>query len=380
MAPWLQRLRAMHAPVLRLRRTAVLALALCTPACGSFAAQDVEVSGEASTTSRPIPWSVSRHVWPSSGPGDDALLAKDLDLVAELGARLVRTDLWWYAIEPERGRFDAAALASYSRTLDEARARGLEVLVILSGAPGWARKLWETGSRDAFVEEFQRYATEVARMAGTRVRYYQLWNEPNHVIDFVDGEGDVRLFRAGRAGITAGLAAAGRPNHRTTTILNVLVDGHDSPVGPSWMTDVDFYMERAKDAIDVIGIDHYPGTWSVGDWGGNVLDRLGALGRRWGKAVAVLETGLSTTPCTMPWNTEAAQAAWVREQLPRIRAKARALEQSGVRFELVNWFKLEDRETSDCFDPEDHFGVVRTDRSKKPAFDALREQIASFAE
>jgi hypothetical protein len=349
-------------------KRAIVALLLFVVACVA-PAEEENVSSTAPLARTSTPWSVSRHVWPSA----DADLARDLDLVAELGARYVRTDVWWYSVEPERGKYDRAALDAYSRFFDEAKKRGLEVLVVLSNAPAWARALYERGAREAFFAAFGRYAFEVAKLAGSRVQNYQLWNEPNHVIDFVDGEGDIQLFVRGRAGIDA--AVPGR-----TTMINLLVDGHDLPIGPSWMTDVDFYLQHgAGRAIDVIGIDHYPGTWAYGDWGGNILDRLGALGRRYGKAVAVLETGLSTTPCTMPWNSEAQQAKWIGAELGSIRTKTRALEASGVRVAMLNWFKLEDRETSDCFDPEDHFGVVRSDRSKKPGFDALRRAIASFA-
>jgi hypothetical protein len=335
-------------------------------------------SEQRATSTPPVPWSVSRHIWPSTGAADDALLEKDLGLIAGLGARFVRADVWWYVIEPERGRIDAAALASYSRALDEARRHGLEVLVVLSNAPAWARALYEHGDRQAFYDAFRDYSSAVARMAGARVRNYQLWNEPNHALDFVDGDGDLQLFARGKAGVRAGLTSIGLASHRFTTMLNVLVDGHDSPIGPSWTSDVRFYMDHgAAASIDVIGIDHYPGTWSFGDWGGNILDRLGDLGRTYAKAVAVLETGFSTTPCTLPFNSEGQQARWIGEQLPRMRSKARALERSGVHVAMFNWFKIEDRDTHDCFDPEDHFGVVRSDRTKKPAYDALRKEIGS---
>ena len=74
-----------------------------------------------------------------------------------------------------------------------------------------------------------------------------------------------------------------------------------------------------------------------------------------------------------PLNTETAQEAWVHEQVPRIRDKA-----AGHELAMINWFKLDDRNTANCWDPEDNFGLVRTDRSKKPAFAALAAEIAKF--
>lgn len=351
-------------------------VACALPGAEPDADEPSATSEQRATSTAAVPWSVSRHIWPSTGAADDALLATDLRLIAGLGAKVVRADVWWYVVAPERGRIDTVALASYSRAIDEAKKHGLEVLVVLSNAPAWARALYDHGDRRAFYDAFESYSVAVAKMAGARVRQYQLWNEPNHALDIVDGEGDIQLFARGKKGVRAGLDAIGLAGHGFTTMLNVLVDGHDSPVGPSWTSDVRFYLDHgAAASIDVIGIDHYPGTWSFGDWGGNVLDRLGDLGKRYAKAVAVLETGYSTTPCTLPFNTEAQQARWIGEQIPRMNAKARALERRGVHVALFNWFKIEDRDTRDCFDPENHFGVVRSDRTTKPGYDALRTQI-----
>ncbi|HEY5934669.1 MAG TPA: hypothetical protein VIU61_08540, partial [Kofleriaceae bacterium] len=68
-----------------------------------------------------VPWSVSRHVFPE-GWGDDtrARVSQDLAAIAELGARHVRTDVWWFAVEPKRGELDAAALAYYRWYVEEA--------------------------------------------------------------------------------------------------------------------------------------------------------------------------------------------------------------------------------------------------------------------
>ena len=313
---------------------------------------------------RRVPWSVSRHVFPGDAPD---VLARDLALAAELGATYVRTDLWWYAVEPGPGQFDTAALALYSDYVDLAAAHGLSVIAILSNPPGWALQLYNTGKRADFAAAFGVYSERVAATLGDRVHDYQLWNEPNNVADVPDGAMDIQLFRAGRDGI-----ARGAPGVPVRTAINVLVDGHDGPVA-HWEDDIRGYLDGAADAIDTIAIDHYPGTWSVGDWGGNILDRLFALGAERTKAVAIYETGYATAPCSLPLHDEAAQLAWIGEQLPRLRDKL-----SLGRLEVVNWFKLDDRNSGNCFDPEDNFGVVRTDRTKKPAFEALRAEIARY--
>ena len=75
-----------------------------------------------------VPWAVSRHAWPPR-IGDpqtgELLLEEDLDLIASLGARYVRTDLWWYVIEPQMGVFDHSALDFYRRMIEKAAARSM---------------------------------------------------------------------------------------------------------------------------------------------------------------------------------------------------------------------------------------------------------------
>jgi hypothetical protein len=350
-----------------------LAAAACATGCAvdSGPAPLDDVLAEA-----PMRWSVSYHTW----PGDGTRASGDLALIAELGAGLVRTDAWWYAIEPARGQIDQAALDYYRWYVEEAGRHGLDVLVVLSNPPDWARQLYQSGDRGAFCAEFGEYAAAVGETVGDLVADVQLWNEPNHIVDVPDGDADVCLFLEGRRGLELGRQRAGAGDGPLRTYINLLVDGHDAPIGPSWQTDVDFYMERgAGSAIDVIGIDHYPGTWAIGDWGGNILDRLFALGLRHGKEVAILETGFSTAGCILPLNTEPAEVGWIDSQLPRIRAKASdPAVHRGVRLVLANWFKLDDRPATDCWDLEDNFGVVRQDRTRKPAFDALRAAIAAF--
>ena len=348
-----------------MRRLVLLAALVACTSDTELAGEDDMEGGKADDGSRTIAWSVSRHVFTTDSR---AQITRDLALIAELGARYVRTDLWWYSIEPSRGQYNQGALDLHRWFVDEADRHGVGVVAILSGAPEWAKRLYES-DRTAFVTAFGNYSERVAATVGDRVRIYQLWNEPNHVIDFPDGETDIRLFRAAKDGLVRG--AKGAPFR---TAINVLVDGHDGPFG-RWEDDVRYYLDNgARSAVDIISIDHYPGTWSFGDWGGNIVDRLFALGAEQGKSVAIFEAGYATSHCVLPLNTEAGQVSWIRDQVPKLRNKIKA--GRGAGFALVNWFKLDDRNTGNCFDPEDNFGIVRTDRSKKPAFAALKAEIA----
>src|SRR5688572_4216478 len=97
----------------RLRRWPMRALLVMLAACASPFASDIPAEpadGKPDDGTRRIPWSVSRHAFPTD---DRVVVSRDLALIAELGAKYVRTDLWWYSVEPQRGVFDGNALGFY---------------------------------------------------------------------------------------------------------------------------------------------------------------------------------------------------------------------------------------------------------------------------
>src|SRR6185503_7811457 len=122
----------------------------------------------------------------------------------------------------------------------------------LSGAEQWAKDLY-AADPTAFFAELEAYAAAVATRVGDRVVYYQLWNEPNHFIDWVDAADDSKLFVALHDGIAAGDSEA-------TTLINVIADGFDSPNCPSWKCSVEDYLAAADSSVDIIGLDRYPDT------------------------------------------------------------------------------------------------------------------------
>ncbi len=362
----------------------VLIAAACTGVASEMT-DDSTVGGKADGGDLPfdVPWSVNRHIWPPGINNDSReLFQQDLDLIAGLGARLIRTDVWWYIIEPQPGVYDEDALAHYRWAVAEAKARGLDMLINLSNPPEWAKDLLKDDKVRVASEAFAAYSAKVAATVGLGdVRYYQIWNEPNHMDNF-STDTDIALLVAGRRGLAQGLTSIGLAELPIRTMVNVMIDGHDIGVGPSWESDLEYMMEHgARDAIDILGIDHYPGTFDPRGWEWSFLDRLFRLGERYNKAVAILETGYSTARCSPPFTlSEAGQAVWARVELTKIRLKLKALMllQGGVKFELANFHRLEDRQTSNCFNVEDFFGVVRKDRSLKPAYHVLQEEIAKF--
>ena len=96
------------------------------------------------------------------------------------GIRWVRFTLPWDAIEPARGQFDWAAWDAVFAEL--AKHPALTPVVVLNGAPAWARAEADAGNPQAPPHEradFGAFAAAVAQRYGDRLRYYQVWHEPN---------------------------------------------------------------------------------------------------------------------------------------------------------------------------------------------------------
>jgi beta-glucosidase len=118
------------------------------------------------------------RVPPNAGNGFLERYAGDFALVASLGVRHYRLSVEWSRVEPERGRFDEAALDLYRRICDAAAAAGLTPWVNLFHFthPSWLARaggFLEPASHAAFL----RYAERVARALAPRVRHWHVQNE-----------------------------------------------------------------------------------------------------------------------------------------------------------------------------------------------------------
>ena len=158
---------------------------------------------------------------------DAAARARTLDQIRDLGAGWLRVSLYWHDVAPDANSatapaFDERDPASYSwtrydRVIDEARQRGLRVLLTVGGpVPRWATRDKRDTVSYPSARRFERFVTAVGRRYASRIGMWSIWNEPNHP-GFLGpqyvGHGARRhpaspaiyrrLFRAGRAGLRA---------------------------------------------------------------------------------------------------------------------------------------------------------------------------------
>ena len=130
----------------------------------------------------------------SHAPGDPATFAR----MRRTGAQVVRLSLSWAAVAPARrpAQFNATdpsdpayAWEAFDRELAEAFAAGLTPLVNINSAPRWANDPFDVGPGLPDADALGAFARAAARRySGTyaalpRIRYWQVWNEPNISLD-----------------------------------------------------------------------------------------------------------------------------------------------------------------------------------------------------
>ncbi len=102
-----------------------------------------------------------------------------LDLMNALGIKHIREwNLAWTRLQPQRD----TVIKVPEALLDAYHNAGIEPMVVLNGTPPWASSGPDGGTNypAANMDDWKHYVREVVTQAGSRVRYYEIWNEPNH--------------------------------------------------------------------------------------------------------------------------------------------------------------------------------------------------------
>jgi hypothetical protein len=179
---------------------------------------------------------------------DGPLLAhhdEEWDGMVGAGVESVRTAVRWYELQPADAPPDLTALDA---VVAAAASRGLEVLPVVAGTPGWAAKTpGDITSPPVGPASFGRFlSTLVARYgpAGSLwaerpdlpripVRAWQVWNEPNLTRYWSEqpfARSYVALLRAARSALRAAdpratLVLAGLPNESWTALRRIYQAG-----------------------------------------------------------------------------------------------------------------------------------------------------------
>lgn len=149
-----------------------------------------ELSLEAISLARPIsPLGVNTFLQQEVEPQKRQ---RSLDMAYEAGFRFIRQEFQWEDIEIHgKGDFvdrrnvpeGIDAWEKYDQIVDLAQQTGIDVIARLSNPPSWSRKepdeiAGALAPPDDF-QDFADFAAAVAQRYKGRIRYYQIWNEPN---------------------------------------------------------------------------------------------------------------------------------------------------------------------------------------------------------
>ena len=138
---------------------------------------------------------------------DPAKRRKALAMARDAGFHWIRQQFQWAALEPDEkgvfvGQFGENTWDLYDDVVAAAEETGLEVIARLDTSPAWAREgnAHVTTPPDD-LDDFGDYVAAVVSHYRGRIRYYQLWNEPNLSVEWgnnrVDPRATTHLLRVG---------------------------------------------------------------------------------------------------------------------------------------------------------------------------------------
>jgi hypothetical protein len=335
-----------------------------------------------------------------------------------LGAKGIRVDLFWRALEPRPGEINNQLLRWYRDFFSQAGRRGIQVYALMYHPPDWAMALLP-GDPVAFLEAWRGFCRLVGEEFGSLLTLVQPWNEPNNFLAAL--KRDPVLFHTRSLGPVAlpvgvpweTLSALFRIAREelppsTRIVFNVLANL--CPFLPAalgwldWERFADTFMARAGEWVDVVALDHYPDTWAPGtgphEW--DCLDVAAAKARDpnspwYRKTVALGEIGYSSAPNfhLVTWPIKLARFfPGDRDEGTMARWYARALVRLGEKLTKTHFPHNQDHWVNlyELFDPlqpvgghpllviEDHFGLVRCDYTRKPAFEVVKAAFAGTLE
>ena len=137
---------------------------------------------------------------------EPAKRARQLQMAAEAGFEWIRQPFPWYDIEVQ-GKTDfrdcrhgacVDAWAKYDNIVALAEQYGVQIIARLEAPPAWARGGPGDFAPPANLDDFGDYVAAVAGRYRGRLRFYQIWNEPNNYPEWgeqpVDPEAFTRLL------------------------------------------------------------------------------------------------------------------------------------------------------------------------------------------
>ncbi|MCX5696954.1 MAG: beta-galactosidase [Candidatus Omnitrophica bacterium] len=307
------------------------------------------------------------HPWNNHKYATRKDLEKAAALMREAGVGTVRMDFLWQDIEPQQGKFD---FAKYDFIVELLRNNNITVLGILDYSVDWdsPQRKWNYPSKDH--RRFIDYARKVVVRYRDKVKYWEVWNEPDSHTYWEPQDGlagycallkdayialkeidpECRILNGGLAG---GLSSVNNLyDHGAKGYFDILnLHIFDSPLHPGALSRVKAYPKLAYKVMQRNG-DGAKKIW---------ITEIGCPG---------VPKGVKTNNWWMGNNPgEEEQAVWAKDVF------------SGLlkieRVEKIFWAFF--RDTLEHWkDGTDYFGLVRWDFTKKGSYAAFKRCFESW--
>lgn len=323
---------------------------------------------------------------------DESKVRQSLALIRDAGFHWIRQEFPWEDIEihgkgdfqDRRNAVAVSAWSKYDRIVNLASEYGLEIVARLDHPPAWTRKAGRANGDFAPPDNFEDYADFVAAVVARyqgRVRFIQIWNEPNVYPEWgeqnVDPRAYTRLLQIAYARaksvnpdvviISAGLTQTTMEIGRAESDLLFLQEMYDA---------------GARGSFDILAVNDYglytgPGDrraeYSRTNFSRPILMReIMVKNGDANKPVWAMEMGWNTTPDDMdaPYGrvTEQNQARYATQ------AYVRSQNEWPWMGAMMYWFlrRVDDRERDQPFY---YFRLLDPDFSPRPVYSALKDYI-----
>ncbi|UCC62626.1 MAG: hypothetical protein JSV36_17990 [Anaerolineae bacterium] len=200
-----------------------------------------------------------------------------LQMVSQAGFGWIRQEFPWEDIEIHgQGDFEdrrhephRSAWEKYDHIVALAEKYGLEIVARLSNPPAWSRAAGDENGTRAPPDDLDDYGDYVAAVVGRykgRVRYYQIWNEPNIHPEWgnlpIDPEGYVELLKVAysRAKETDPGCVIVSVALAQTIELGDCIGGYNCNLN-DFLFLQRLYDAGARDYFDILAVNDY-GMWS----------------------------------------------------------------------------------------------------------------------
>lgn len=291
----------------------------------------------------------------------DRDLVRAVKLMKEAGITFVRLDLMWSDIEPRQGQFE---FSRYDRIVDLLAENNIGILGLLCYTVDWAGPAWNGPPYDN--KTFVNYAAAVMGRYKDKIKYWEVWNEPDDEQYWIPQDRMVRY--------TSLLKDVYTEAKRVDPSCKILTGGLSKSIAVSLRR---IYKNGGGPYFDILAIHPFVNPLNLenvklvkGNYEGckRIIKENGDDKKIWFTEIGC--PGVRAPSSSNAWwfgtsPTEEQQAAWVKKFYTKILPELPDCEKA---------FWSDFRDTKEHFkNGIDYFGLIRWDFSKKPAFDAYKE-------